>query len=221
MRKTKRFTPTVIARFIRQGRGTGTHESFIPWHRVTRGDPSSSGRSHLLTWKKRLRELLSDGELGQQLFAAMLSDLDDCLEQFPLGIDPSPHPLAAYGERDAQELMPGTEALAKGLGIRHPELNDRGDRTLWTATTDFVLVLRSGGRREMVAVAFKPLDVHESPRKIQLLRLEREYWLRRGVTWLLITPKEYEQATVQTLSSKVRHRWLKRPHPDACLGWQE
>jgi hypothetical protein len=79
MRTTKRFTPKVIARFERQHRGEGTYADYIPWHRVSRGDPASSGRSHLLMWRDRLRELLSDGELVEQLFATMLPDLDDSL----------------------------------------------------------------------------------------------------------------------------------------------
>lgn len=96
MRTTKRFTPKVLARFAREGRGTGIYEEYIPWHRVSRGDPASRGRSHLLEWKDRLRELLSDGELGAQLFAVMLPDLDDSLEQYRLEQEPSQHPLAAY-----------------------------------------------------------------------------------------------------------------------------
>ena len=63
MRTTKRFTPAVLDRFKREGRGTGIFQDYIPWHKVSRGDPASSGRSHLVIWRSRLRELLSDGEL--------------------------------------------------------------------------------------------------------------------------------------------------------------
>ena len=66
----------------------------------TRGDPASSGRSHLLKWRGRLRHLLSEGELGQQLFATMLPNLDDCLERGKGDVDPAPHLLSAYCERD-------------------------------------------------------------------------------------------------------------------------
>lgn len=82
MRTTKRFTPKVLARFKRQGRGSGTHDNYLPWHRVSRGDPASSGRSHLLMWRERLRELLSDGEHVEQLFASQLNNLEDCLSIF-------------------------------------------------------------------------------------------------------------------------------------------
>ncbi len=124
MRTTKRFTPAVIARFIKQGRGQGTHADYAGWHRVTRGDPASSGRSHLLRWRGRLRDLLSDGELGAQLFVTMLPDVDDCLEQYGLSPEDDMHPLAVYGERDPLTLFPGTLKLADELGIRHPRLSD-------------------------------------------------------------------------------------------------
>jgi hypothetical protein len=122
MRTTKRFTPAVLARFERQGRGTGTYEDYSAWHQVTRGDPASRGRSHLLNWKGRLIHLLSDGELGEQLFATMLRDLDDSLEQHKLTLDDSPHPLLAYGAPVSDELFPGTLRLAEELGIRHPKV---------------------------------------------------------------------------------------------------
>jgi hypothetical protein len=190
MRKTKRFTPTVIARFIRQGRGEGTYTDYLPWHRVTRGDPSSMGRSHLLHWKGRLRELLSDGELGEQLFATMLPDLDDSLEQFPLTPEDSAHPLARYLERDPEVLLPGTLTLARHLGIKHPTLSERGVKTPWRLSTDLLLVRQPPGQpRSCLALAFKTPDFKESRRTIELLRLEREYWRARKVPWLLMTPE--------------------------------
>lgn len=77
MRTTKRFTPDVLDRFRREGRGTGVYTEYIPWHRVSRGDPASRGRSHLLNWRGRQRELLSDGELVMTLFVTMLPGIDD------------------------------------------------------------------------------------------------------------------------------------------------
>lgn len=62
MRTTKRFTPHVLDRFRKLGRGTGTYQNYIPWQRVGRSDPSSMGRSHLQMWNGRQRELLSDQE---------------------------------------------------------------------------------------------------------------------------------------------------------------
>jgi len=200
MRTTKRFTPKVIARFERQGRGTGTYAEYRPWHGVSRGDPSSIGRSHLLTWRGRLRELLSDGELGQQLFASMLPNLDDCLEQYKLSTEASPHLLAAYGFGSDSEFFPGTVELAKALGIKHPQVYGDGATELWRASTDLVLVRRTpSGHPDALALAFKPADWRPTRRAWQLMRLEREFWLRRNVEWLLITPALYDERVALTL----------------------
>lgn len=199
MRTTKRFTPTVLNRFILQGRGEGIRQEYKPWHQVSRGDPASSGRSHLLRWKGRLRELLSDGELGQQLFATMLADLDDCLEQHRLTPGRSQHPLAAYG-RLGDDTFPGTEELSKQLGIKHPRLSDGQETELWQLTTDLVLVFKpANGQRRILAIAFKPSEGALTKRQRQLLRLEREYWNSRGGEWLLVTPGQYDNAAFQTL----------------------
>jgi hypothetical protein len=200
MRTTKRFTPTVIARFIREGRGEGTYEDYVGWHRVTRGDPASSGRSHIFTWKNRQRDLLSDGELGQQLFATMLPNLDDSLEQYELSPTPCMHPLAAYGEGDLTTLFPGTVELAKELGIKHPKLSEKGKTIPWHLSTDLLLVFKSAnGKRQVLALAYKPDDWKSKRRTCELLSLEREYWERRGIQWLLITPKLSDVLVVLTL----------------------
>lgn len=200
MRTTKRFTPKVLARFEKQGRGTGTHQEYIGWHRVTRGDPASRGRSHLLHWRGRLIDLLSDGELGEQLFATMLPSLEDSLEQFMLAPEDSPHPLAAYLEPGSGELFPGTLRLAAELGIRHPMVHGEDEPVPWVMTTDLLLVFFEPGQgRAMLAIAFKPKGWETKRRTKALLRLEREYWVRRGVQWLLITPDLYDRSVVLTL----------------------
>lgn len=215
MRKTKRFTRKVLARFMAEGRGKGIYAEYVPWHRVTRGDPSSSGRSHLLVWRDRFRELLSDGEFGEQLFAAMVPNLDDCLEQFALTQESSCHPLVLYGEGDRDLLFPGTVELAKRLGIKHPTISCREGKTLWTASTDFVLVIRKpDGSRELIAVAFKPADIDKCRRTAELLRLEREYWLARGATWLLVTPAQYEESVLSTIR-RIASWALERPVDDS------
>lgn len=200
MQTTKRFTPKVIARFERQGRGTGTYAEYRPWHGVSRGDPASLGRSHLLNWRGRLRELLSDGELGQQLFASMVPNLDDSLEQYKLSTEPSPNLLSAYGVGSDSKLFPGTVELAKALGIKHPQVHGDGAVELWRASTDLVLVHRPPNEpHHALALAFKPADWRPTRRAWELLRLEREFWLRRNVLWLLITPALYDERVVLTL----------------------
>lgn len=135
-----------------------------------------------------------------QYFAAMLQGVDDCLEQYLLPTDFAPHPLAAYGERSSVEVFPGTVKLCEELGIEHPKLRGVTPQVLWRPTTDLVLVLRSESEaRSMLALSFKPTDWETNKRTVELLGLDRKFWLSHGVPWLLITPDLSDPRAVQTL----------------------
>lgn len=207
MRTQKRFTPTVLDRFTRQGRGQGTHEEFAPWHQVTRGDPASEGRSHLFRYRDRLRHLLSDGEFRIQLFITMLPGLEDVLEQHRLDVEDAVHPQCAFFSRPDLTHFPGTAAVAQQLGLRHPICRGKSknglvpDKVLWTMSTDFLVVTRSSAEAlQFLAIACKPEWESLTRRKRDLLRIEREYWVARGIPWLLITPELYDEAAGQMLA---------------------
>lgn len=200
MRTQKRFTPSLMQRFMRQGRGTGTYQNYIPWHRVGRGDPSSHGRSHLMVWKERQRELLSDGEWDGLSFSTMLSNLVDVREQHKLSLECGSHELSLYDVRCTSTDYPGTLAIAKQLGFKHPRVTGEGTSDDWRMTTDQVLVLRlSSGQLELLAVAYKPDNNSLTKRKRQLLEIEKAYWDARGVTWILITPELFDESVGLTL----------------------
>lgn len=204
MRTQKRFTPTLLKRFIRQGRGTGTYKDYIPWHRVGRGDPSSRGRSHLIMWRDRQRELLSDGEWVGLLFSTLISNLVDIREQHKLSPDEGAFELALYDVRYGGKVYPGTRAIAKQLGFKHPRVNGDGTSDDWKMTTDQVLVLRlPSGQLELLAVAYKPDDKKLTRRNRQLLAIEKAYWDAREVTWILITPELFDESVGLTLRRAV------------------
>lgn len=203
MRTTKRFTPTVLARFVKQGRGLGTYENYIPWHRVGRGDPSSMGRSHLQMWEGRQREALSDGEWVGLFFAASVHGLMDIIEQFPLSLNESTHESSRYRADVPPNTYPGTKELAKKLGIKPPITTEKGTSDDWVMTTDMLLVIKHpSGELELLAVAFKPKGGLKKRAK-ELLNLEREYWIARGVNWLLITPKLYDSRVALRLRDSM------------------
>jgi len=199
MRTTKRFTPKVLARFAREGRGTGQYETYIPWHRVSRGDPSSRGRSHLQMWSGRQRELLSDGEWVETFFAVMLPNLKDLCEQFRLSPDFQAHELAGYTVNAPAGVFPGTKAIAEKFGLQHPTVSGDGETVDWTPTTDLLLLLEShAGVLALLAVAVKPTaQLTRSQRKA--LALEKAYWDARQVPWLLITPDQFDSRVALTL----------------------
>ncbi|MFC3626899.1 TnsA endonuclease N-terminal domain-containing protein [Vogesella amnigena] len=194
MRTTKRFTPTVLERFRKEGRGTGIYAEYIPWHRVSRGDPASLGRSHLLNWRGRQRELLSDGELIMTLFVTMQPGIHDLREQFPLSLKTAHHEMCDYYPGSISQGFPGTQDIADQLGHKHPKTTGNGEAAPWVMSTDLVLVLQQpNGRLELLAIAYKTAEELKSPRKIQLLEIEQAYWQVRNVQWLLITPNQYDK----------------------------
>lgn len=193
MRTTKRFTASVIARFVREGRGTGTYEEYLPWHRVGRGDPASGGRSHLLMWRRRQREFLSDVERVGHYFSTMAGGVLDSREQFPLSLHTAPHELSAFDATvDHAIQYPGTLELATDVGIKHFTLKNGDQVEHWRYSTDQLLLIgRLDGPKELLAVAYKPPLSTLGIRERKKLSLEREYWLRRNVSWLLVTPDSY------------------------------
>lgn len=200
MRTVKRFTPALLKRFMRQGRGTGTYQDYLPWHRVGRSDPSSLGRSHLMMWRERQRELLSDGEWVGLLFCTMLSNLLDVREQHMLSPEDGPFELALYDVSYGGRSCPGTRSIAQRLGFKHPRVNGESTSSEWTMTTDQVLVMEQpSGQLELLAVAYKPDGKTLTKRVRQLLAMEKAYWNARGVTWILITPELFAESVGLTL----------------------
>jgi hypothetical protein len=201
MRTEKQFTLSLIARFIKEGRGTGTYQDYIPWHRVSRGDPSSQGRSHLMMWRGRQRELLSDGEWVAILFSTMLPDLRDVREQFLLSLEPAPHEMSSYDFRFwGSRTYPGTLEIARRLGIKHPRVYGDGLSEPWPMTTDQLLFIGNpDGSGDLVALARKPSIAKLTKRDRQKLSIEKEYWAARGVCWLLLTSELFEESVGLTL----------------------
>lgn len=200
MRKGQRFTPKRLQKWIEQGRGTGAGEHYQPWHQVTRSDPSSRGRSHLVNSSlSRLHHFLSDLELIQFTFATMLPGVVDMQEQFPLLLE---------DERDEFDpaypispIQPGTQQVARDLRVRHPVLKKDGEVQPWVMTTDLVLTFEAGSDERRVAVSVKPEGGFARRRQRELLAIEREYWLRRRVRWLLVTPAQYDLQVARTVGS--------------------
>ncbi len=86
-------------------------------------------------------------------------------------------------------------------GYELVELQGTDEDVLWTSSTDLVLVLvTASGHKELLAVSVKAEPVQKlSDRAKQLLLLEKTYWQMRGITWLLITPEEFDPAIKKTL----------------------
>ncbi|MYN26951.1 TnsA endonuclease N-terminal domain-containing protein [Duganella levis] len=215
-----RFTLSVLDRFARLGRGTGTYTDYTPWHRVSRADPSSRGRSHLLKWGDRHRELLSDLELVAFFFSTMHPDVTDIREQFPLSIEYRGHELNKYQVGYADLDFPGTLEICKQLDVKHPVVyGSPGVSAEWVMTTDLLLTLKDAhGKWSLLAVSVKPSLPTEGSRSWQLLNIEREYWQRRRVCWLLITPDQYDALVADALKGTFSWAWSETCD-QALLNW--
>lgn len=201
MRTTKRFTPQVLGRFRRECRGQGTLSDYLPWHRVGRGDPASRGRSHLVPWRDRQRELLSDLEWVTFIFVTMMSaQVIDVREQFPLALNARDHELRDYETEAGISDPPGTLALARAMQIKHSRIPGAETFEHWVMTTDLLLTIRDGqGQLSLLAISCKYDDLAQSKRTRELLSLEREYWRVRQVPWLLITPALFDESVALTI----------------------
>lgn len=205
-----RFSPAVLRRFVKEGRGTGIKERYIPWHQVRPSDPASQGRSHLINWRfNRLHHLLSDNELVAFGYATMLN-LVDLREQYPLSLQTHRIEVSEYQLIHGQPWAPGTLEIAKDLRIKHPVVWGQDEVAPWVMTTDLVLTLADETeQRSILAVTVKDASELGNPRTQELLKIEREYWRRQGVPWLLITPDMTPAEAAKTMRGCMQ--WAVRP----------
>lgn len=201
MRKGQRFTPARLRRWLENGRGSGVGTDYQPWHQVTRDDPASRGRSHLLNWRLgRLHHLLSDQELVAFGFATMLPNVVDIREQYPLFNDEHEAELAGYQISHMGKIAEGTCTIAESLGFKHPIVRKAEDSLPWVMSTDMLLTLLApNGQPELLAISVKHDDELTKERTCELLKIEREYWRRQDVFWLLLTPSLYEAAIANSI----------------------
>jgi hypothetical protein len=222
MRKGQRFTPKRLQKWIEQGRGTGSGEHYQPWHQVTRSDPGSRGRSHLVNSSlSRLHHFLSDLELVQFTFATMLPSVVDMQEQCPLSLEDGRDVFNHDGP--VARFQPGAPTIALELGVSYPMLRRDGEIQPWVMTTDLLLTFAAGSADRQVAVSVKPKGGFGRKRQHELFAIEREYWLRRGVPWLLVTPDQYDTVVARSIGSGAA--WALGMPPvaselqESCARW--
>ena len=216
MRKGQRFTPARLRRWLENGRGTGLGADYQPWHQVTRDDPGSRGRSHLLNWRfGRLHHLLSDQELVAFGFATMLPNVVDIREQYPLALDEHAAELANYRISQMGRTAEGTCNIAKCLGFKHPIVRKGQDSHAWIMSTDMLLTLiMPNGQAELLAISVKHDDELTNERTRELLKIEREYWWRQDVFWLLLAPSLYDGAVANSIRTGML--WtIGQPNPSS------
>ena len=135
----------------------------------------------------------------------MCAGLTEVREQFELPTASGRH---GHMATPNDGWVEGTEAIARDLKVRHPRLSHKGVTRLWSMTSDLVLYFGTtvadpnGG---MLAVAVKYAEELKRPRVLELLTLEREFWRRQGVPWLLITPDLYHPLSQGVLGAGLAY----------------
>lgn len=205
MRKGKRFTPALLQKWKQNGRGEGVGSDYKAWHSITRGDPGSLGKSRIQNNNAfgRSMDYLSDSEFSAFCFATMLPNVIDIREQYPLFLDEHSCDISKYLANKLSITALGTIAIAEILGYQHPVVRKNGEVVNWSLTTDLLITINHPqDGYKLLAVSVKDISSSMlSERQKELLVIEREYWARQGVQWLLITPEVFCKSVAVTLKS--------------------
>lgn len=146
----------------REKRCQGTLSDYIPWFLIH--EVSSRGVSWRIHGIKtgRIHHLLSTLEKHVLLYFDSMTSATNIREQYALNLNV-------------------TKSIAAEKGIKHPGEGSE----FYTMTTDFLVDF---GNRQ-IAIAVKPLK-HLNKRTIQKFEVERSYWEKLGIEWLLLTEDE-------------------------------
>ena len=163
-------------RWIKEGRGSGRGCKYKPW--LTVRDLPSEGRSHRIFGHKsqRTHHLLSDLELAVFLVLEWSPSTEEVREQFPLRID-------------------DTIPLALEAGLSHPSL--RG--VMQIMSSDF-LVNTSDKKLSKFVLQAKYEEALLDHRTVEKLEIERRYWLKKQIPWMLVTEKDIPKVVFQNIN---------------------
>lgn len=174
MSKRKGATLQNVLSWIANGDGQGELKNYKPFFHVR--DVPSQGRSAIDLGLKtgRSHHYLSDLEYGCHVVAEYANNVSDIREQYAL---------LPWEE---------TQQIAQELGIKHPTYP--GSSTPIVVTTDIVLTMADSPQNPTVAVSVKMSSEIEignktAKRTLEKLLIEKKYWERRAVPWILCTEK--------------------------------
>lgn len=173
MSKRSGASPDNVLSWILRGDGQGELSNYKPFLHVR--DVPSQGRSAIDRGLKTARShhYLSDIEYAYHVLAEYAPNVTDIREQYAL---------LPWGE---------TQQIAQELGIRHPTYP--GTKTPIVVTTDILLTVQNS-QYQTIAVSVKmsgdiELVNKEAKRTLEKLLIEKKYWERRSIPWILCTEK--------------------------------
>jgi len=173
------MTEKKIQKYLKEGRGTGSGEDFIPW--VSIHDFPSIGRVHRIFGLKIPREyhFMSDGEAGYFDECDWDDEITDIREQFPL-------------DRDL------TYKIARQLKFKHPVTTDGTPNIM---TTDFLLDVGSGTNRKLVARTLKVRGEVNKRRVLEKFEIEGRYWAHKKVDWGIVLKENLNKTLISNVEA--------------------
>ena len=176
----KRKRNLSVAKIIKEGRGTGVGDKYIPGIKIQ--DVPSIGRVSRIRGIKieRQHELLSDMERDYLLICDYSAKVDDIREQFLL------------------KPIEETILIAKELGIEHPRNPRTGE--LNVMSTDFLITMNYNNKVYEVARTIKPKDKLMNKRVLEKFEIERLFWEKKEINWGIVTEEEIDKVVVNNIS---------------------
>ncbi len=176
--KARRPTPINVESLIRAGFGQGEGVAYKPF-KFVRDVPSRGLSSTVKSWVTgRIHHYFSQQEYKVHLLAEYSPSILDIRERFAL---------LPWGE---------TQSIACKLGIKHPKYPGTG--TPAVITTDLLLTKKHSDGMELIAVSVV-LTKNLTRQALEKLLIERLYWNRRGICWILITEKNMPNLRAENL----------------------
>jgi hypothetical protein len=176
----------VIIKWKKEGRGTGTGSDYSPPLHIQ--DVNSRGRSTRIFGYKtgRTHHFLSDLELNYFIITECNRSVIDLREQYPL------------------LSLEETIDIANELNIEHPT-NPKTQSPI-IMTTDLLITVQRGLRKEEVARSVKYANDLENPRVVEKLEIERQYWTRRHIDWAIVTERDIDKTLLENISALRDYR---------------
>ena len=168
---------------FKQGRGTSSGKEYTGWIKP-REINSIGTTSDAYDWKtKRMVYCLSEGEAWWFYKLRFSEDVEDIREQYPLT------PL--------QETMD----IAASFGFKGSFNNNV------VMTTDFLVTKTDGSR---FALSIKYSEDKVTKRNRECLRVEEEYWKRRGVPYFMGYKDDLNVIEIQNIKNVVEsYEWIR------------
>ena len=192
-------------RKLKEKRCGGTGADYVPWTKAT--EFNSRGLCSVVQdWKtKRGVHLFSRAEHDAYLILRFNDRIEDIREQYALRLERRDDPEDLYlepglddiGEDSALEFD-CTMEIAEEYGFRHP----RDRFGFCRMTTDLLLTMNSGDYRYIAVSVKGSRDL--SRRDKEKLLIEKTYWLRRGVPWLLVFKDELNTVTADNIRLAIK-----------------